>query len=66
VPGRRLEDKIRDLCARAVYEQGTQWKNTVTELQIAIQEHVLRMANTTAAMSVIGKKPEVARERRQQ
>ena len=64
MPGRRLEDKIRDLCARAVYEQGADWKHTVVQLQAAIQEHVLRMANTTAAMTVIGK-PEVARERRQ-
>jgi len=64
VPGRRLEDKIRDLCARAVYEQGADWRRTVRELQAAIQEHVLRMANTTAAVTVIGK-AEVARERRQ-
>ena len=64
MPGRRLEDKIRDLCARAVYEQGAQWSRTVTELQTAIQEHVLRLANMTTAVTVIGK-PEVARERRQ-
>ena len=64
MPGRRLEDKIRDLCARAVYEQGSDWRRTVTELQNAIQEHVLRMANTTTAMTVIGK-ADVARERRQ-
>jgi hypothetical protein len=64
VPGRRLEDRIRDLCARAVYERGSDWKRTVTELQNAIQEHVLRMANTTTAMTVIGK-ADVARERRQ-
>jgi hypothetical protein len=36
----------------------------VTELQNAIQEHVLRMANTTTAMTVIGE-ADVARERRQ-
>jgi hypothetical protein len=47
-----------------VYEQGADWSRTVRELQAAIQEHVLRMANTTAAMTVIGK-AEVARERRQ-
>jgi hypothetical protein len=46
-----------------VYEQGADWKLTVAQLQAAIQEHVLRMANTTAAMTVI--KPDVARERRQ-
>jgi len=64
VPGRRLEDRIRDLCARAVYEQGNDWGNTVAELQMAIQEHLLRLANTAAAMTVAGK-PELVRERRQ-
>ena len=62
VPGRRLEDRIRDLCARAVYEQGTEWSRTVSELQVAIQEHLLRLANTTA-LTLVGK-PEVVRERR--
>ncbi len=62
VPGRRLEDRIRDLCARAVYEQGAEWSRTVSELQTAIQEHLLRLANTTA-LTLVGK-PEVVRERR--
>ena len=63
MPGRRLEDRIRDLCARAVYEEGPHWSRTVKELQVAIQEHMLRLANTTAAMTVAGR-PDVARERR--
>ncbi len=63
MPGRRLEDRIRDLCARAVYEQGAEWSRTVSELQVAIQEHLLRLANTTA-LTLVGK-PEVVRERRQ-
>lgn len=64
MPGRRLEDRIRDLCARAVYEEGPNWSRTVSELQTAIQEHLLRLANT-AALTLVGK-PEVVRERRQE
>jgi len=63
VPGRRLEDKIRELCARAVYEKGAQWRTTIQELQLAIHEHGLRLANAAAAATVIGQ-PQVLRERR--
>jgi hypothetical protein len=63
VPGRRLEDKIRELCARAVYEEGAQWRTTIQELQIAIHENSLRLSNATAAATVIGK-PQLLRERR--
>jgi len=63
MPARRLEDRIRELCARALYEQGAQWSTTVHELQLAIQEHILRMANLTAVATVAGK-PEAMRERR--
>jgi hypothetical protein len=63
VPARRLEDRIRELCARAVYEKGPQWRATVQELQIAIQEHSLRLANATA-LATLGGKPEAVRERR--
>ena len=63
MPGRRLEDKIRELCARAVYEDGHPWRATLGELQVAIEEHVLKVANVAAAATVIGK-PDVVRERR--
>ena len=63
MPGRRLEDRIRDLCARAVYEEGYRWRSTLGELQIAIEEHILKVANVTAAATVIGR-PEIVRERR--
>ncbi|MGC2474039.1 MAG: hypothetical protein WA485_06870 [Candidatus Sulfotelmatobacter sp.] len=64
MPGRRLEDRIRELCARVVYETGPQWRATIRELQTAIHEHSMRLANATAAATVIGK-PQVLRERRQ-
>ena len=64
MPARRLEDRIRDLCARAVFEKGTQWAATVHELQLAIQEHALRVSNLTTAATLVGK-PHLVRERRE-
>ena len=64
MPGRRLEDKIRELCARAVYEEGNRWRETLGELQVAIEEHILKVANASAAATVIGR-PDILRERRQ-
>jgi hypothetical protein len=63
MPMRRLEDRIRELCARALYEAGPNWSETIKELQLAIQEHALRVSNLTAAATVAGK-PQFVRERR--
>lgn len=63
MPARRLEDRIRELCARALFEKGPQWATTVHELQLAIQEHALRVANLTTAATVAGQ-PHLLRERR--
>ena len=63
MPARRLEDRIRELCAQALYTKGPEWSDVVHELQLAIQEHVLRIANVATAVTVAGK-PEVMRERR--
>ena len=63
MPTRRLEDRIRELCARVVYETGSDWEKIVHELQLAIHEHILRVANMSAAATV-GGKPEVFIERR--
>ncbi|GEM_PF-5290450 len=60
---RRLEDRIRELCGRATCAEGTNWNQTIGELQTAIQEHALRMANLASAATVAGK-PELIRERR--
>ena len=64
MPARRLEDRIRELCARAVFEKGAQWKATVHELQLAIQEHGRRVSNLTSAATIVGK-PHLVRERRE-
>lgn len=63
MPARRLEDRIRELCARALFEKGPDWVATVHELQSAIQEHGLRVANLTTAATVAGQ-PQLLRERR--
>lgn len=63
MPSRRLEDRIRELCARAVYTKGAEWEAILGELRVAIQEHLLRLANLAAAAIVAGR-PEVVKERR--
>ncbi len=63
MPARRLEDRIRELCARALIERGPDFVTTMHELQRAIQEHVLRITNLTTAATVAGK-PHLLRERR--
>jgi len=63
MPARRLEDRIRELCARVLIERDAEWSTTVHELQLAIQEHTLRMANLSAAVTVAGK-PQLVQERR--
>jgi hypothetical protein len=63
MPTRRLEDRIRELCARALYENGQDWLATVHALQVAIQEHGLRVANLASA-ATLGGKPELIAERR--
>lgn len=63
MPARRLEDRIRELCARALYEREPQWTATIVELQLAIQEHALRVTNANTG-SVMTGKPVIV-ERRQ-
>ena len=55
MPPRRLEDRIKELCARVLIENEPEWSDTVQELQLALQEHILRIANLTTALLVAGK-----------
>jgi hypothetical protein len=63
MPARRLEDRIRELCARALYEKGQEWRATIHALQLAIQEHGLRVANLASAATLYGT-PQLIEERR--
>jgi hypothetical protein len=62
MPARRLEDRIRELCGRALYEKEPEWNATIHELQLAIKEHILRTANLAKAVTVAGRP--VVKERR--
>jgi hypothetical protein len=63
MPARRLEDRIRELCARALYEKEPQWSTTIADLQIALQEHNLRIMNQAAVVRIAGQ-TNLIRERR--
>ena len=60
MPGRRLEDRIHDLCQRA---NERDWYRILSELRLAIREHTLKVANRSAA-AVVGGQPHIIRERR--
>lgn len=55
MPARRLEDRIRELCGRALYEREPDWSATIHQLQLAIQEHILRISNASAGAVVSGR-----------
>ncbi len=55
--GRRLTDRIKELCAKALDRMEPGWDSTLTELQYAIQEHTLRLSNMSVAASVAGQVP---------
>ena len=55
MPTRRLEDRIRELSARALYEREPQFSATILQLQLSIQEHALRVTNANAGAVVSGK-----------
>ena len=43
VPSRRLDDRIRDLCARAVTADEADFSGVVSDLRSALHEHAVRM-----------------------
>jgi hypothetical protein len=49
LPGRRIEDRIRELCARIAVAQGEEVAEMLSELQIAMHEHARRVDNETTA-----------------
>ena len=63
VPQRRLEDRIRNLCAQLAQEKDTQWSNVIIELQAAINQHNLRAANL-ASSATVARRPDLIVERR--
>ena len=62
MPTRRLEDKIRELSAQALNENEPEWSITIRRLQMAIQEHLLRVSNASAG-AVVMRKPVIVERR---
>jgi hypothetical protein len=48
VPSRRLEDRIRELCARALSASGAELEPLISELQAALREHNSRLRKLAA------------------
>ena len=63
MPARRLEDRIRDLCMKSLYAKGPDWTVTIHELQLLIQEHLMRASNVATASNLKGQ-PVPIEERR--
>ncbi len=55
--GRRLTDRIRELCAKALDRSRPDWDSTLSDLQFAIREHSLRLENMSVAASLAGLLP---------
>ena len=52
---RRLEDRIKELCARLLIEREPHWSNTARKLQMALEEHNLRNENFNARLVDTGR-----------
>jgi hypothetical protein len=43
LPSRRLEDRIRELCAQAIDASGSDFHPVLEELKLALREHTSRL-----------------------
>jgi hypothetical protein len=48
MPSRRLEDRIRQLCAKAVAAAESDLEPVITELKVALHEHTERLRKLAA------------------
>jgi len=56
VPYHRSEDRIRELCAKAVSSDDTEFPGVLSELRSAIHQHVQRI-RTLAVRQLAGERP---------
>jgi predicted outer membrane protein len=49
VPSRRLEDKIRQLCAQAIAAPPSEFDPAIAELKVALHEHTERLRQLAAS-----------------
>jgi|SRR5580700_3924989 hypothetical protein len=52
VPFRRLDDRIRELCARVITTPATELEPTISALKAALREHTERLRTLAAAKLV--------------
>lgn len=55
MPARRLEDRIREMCGRALSAQNQELDSILSELKAALREHTQRLRNVAAAKLTGGK-----------
>ncbi len=48
VPSRRIDDRIRDLCAKVASSEGNDYEPTLSELKAALREHTGRLRKMAA------------------
>ena len=53
---RRLEDRIRELCSKAVSSDDSEFSTVMSELRAAMREHVERI-RTRAVRQLAGERP---------
>ena len=56
MPNLRLEDRIRDLCAKAVTSDEVELSSVMSELRSAIHEHIAKI-RALAIRQVAGERP---------
>jgi hypothetical protein len=55
VPSRRLEDHIKDLCAKVIASRETELDPAISELKVALREHTIRLRRMVADNLARGK-----------
>lgn len=63
-PGRRIEDQIRELCARASFASDKELELILSELQVAMNEYGRRLENKLSAVILHWVDPFVERRRK--
>jgi hypothetical protein len=56
VPYHRLEDRIRELCAKAITSGDSEFTSVMSELRSALREHIEQI-RTLAARRLAGERP---------
>jgi flagellar biosynthesis chaperone FliJ len=56
VPSRRLEDRIRDLCAQAIAPNTTNFTDTLAELRSALHQHVEQLRKLARQQLALAKR----------